>query len=279
MTKNTTTPVATTAGYRIEHPTLRDVLSDMRIPAGDPGPGDRVPQLDLELLDGGRLTLETLRDDGRPLLLIFGSLTCPVTESAAPGLQELHARYRDNVRVVIVEVREAHPGAHVAQPDTFAAKRETALLLREHHHLDGDLEIAVDDIDGSHHRAFGTRPSSAYLIDPDGTIRFRAHWSNLTKDIDDAIAEVLAGRDPSRPAVGGTMRAMAAMTGYADSAFHTAGPGALADTWRAAPPFAMMIAASKLLGFLPPRRRGPVVMGLLLIVAVAVAALVIVLLR
>jgi thiol-disulfide isomerase/thioredoxin len=264
----------TTTGndYRIERPTMRLVLSDMRIPASDPGPGDRVPHLDLELLDGGRLTVDALSDDGRPLLLVFGSLTCPVTESAVPGLQDLHERYGDKIRVVLIAVREAHPGARVGQPDTAQAKYETARLLRAHHGV--DFEVGVDDIDGTHHRTFGTRPSSAYLIDLDGTIQFRAHWSNLTGDIDDAIAATIAGRVPARSDLGGTVRAMAAMTGYADSAFRSAGPGAMSDTWRAAPPFGMMIVVSRLFGFLPARSRGAATMAILGGVSVAVAVVV-----
>jgi thiol-disulfide isomerase/thioredoxin len=259
-------------GYRIAHPTMRLVLSDMRISATDPGPGDQVPLLDIELLDGGRLTVDALRDDGRPLLLVFGSLTCPVTESAMPGLQDLHERYGDHIRVVLVTVREAHPGARVGQPDTAEAKHETARTLRAHHGV--GFEIGVDDIEGTHHRAFGTRPSSSYLIDPDGTIRFRAHWSNLTGDLDDAIKETIAGRALARPALGGTVRAMAAMTGYADSAFRSAGPGAMADTWRAAPPFGMMIMVSRLFGFLPTRVRGAATMVMLGVAALAVAVVV-----
>lgn len=127
------TATTTARGYRIEHPTMRLVLSDMRISATDPGPGDLVPQLDIELLDGSRLTVDALRDDGRPLLLVFGSLTCSVTESAAPGLQDLHERHRSHIRIVLVTVREAHPGAHVGQPETTEAKHETARLLRAHH--------------------------------------------------------------------------------------------------------------------------------------------------
>ena len=46
------------------------------------------------------------------------------------------------------------------------------------------------------------------------------------------------------------------MTGHAPNAFRTAGPGATLDTWKAAPPFGVMIAMSRLFGFLRPSRRG-----------------------
>ncbi len=52
---------------------------------------------------------------------------------------------------------------------------EPTTALRDHHRI--PFDVAIDDIDGTLHRAFGTRPSSAYLIDSSGTIVFRAHCS------------------------------------------------------------------------------------------------------
>lgn len=242
------------AGYRIEHPTMRIVLADMRVPASDPGPGDTAPPFTLLTTDGRTIDHDDLRRDGRPTLLVFGSLTCPITESAGDGLRQLHDRYGDRVRFVLVNVREAHPGALTPQPTTAEQKREHARRLGDHHRL--SFEIAVDDLDGSVHRAFGPRPSSAYLIDPSGEIVFRAHWSNVTAAIEEAVAAVAGGERPPRSDVGGTIRAMAAMTGHAPTAFATAGPGATRDTWKVAPPFGVMIAASRLFGFLHPSRRG-----------------------
>lgn len=261
------------ADYRIEHPSALDVLGDLRIPATDPGPGDRIPSFDLETVDGGRFASDEFDGRGRHVLLVFGSLTCPITESAGDGLVQLHRTYGDSVRFVVVNVREAHPGEHTPQPATIEAKTRHASRLREHHCM--DFEVAVDDVDGTVHRAFGTRPSSAYLIDPAGTIVFRAHWSNLTDELDAALAAVTNGRPIAKPAVGGTLRAMAKMTGHASTAFQSAGPGAMTDTWRAAPPFAAMIAISRLFGFLAKDRRGvPTMLTVGAAMALTVAAIV-----
>lgn len=241
-------------GYRFDHPTMRMVLADLHIPASDPGPGDAAPPFNVLTPDGRTIDHQDLRRDGRPTLLVFGSLTCPVTESAGDGLRGLHARYGDRVRFVLVNVREAHPGVLTPQPVTFEQKLEHARLLREHHCL--PFEVAADDIAGSVHRAFGPRPSSAYLLAPDGRIVFRAHWSNVNSEIERAVAAVADGGRPPKVDARGTVRAMAAMTGHAPTAFRTAGSGATLDTWRAAPPFGAMIAMSRLFGFLHPSRRG-----------------------
>lgn len=243
-----------THDYRIARPTLPVLLGDMRIPRSDPGPGDRVPSFVLPTTRGGRFSSDSIAEDGRPVLLVFGSLTCPITESAGPGLRRLHTRFGKFARFVLVTVREAHPGSLVGQPHTIEEKLRNARALEAHHGF--VFETAVDDIDGSLHRAFGTRPSSAYLIDRTGHILFRAHWSNATDALAEALTAAVDHRAPPRPTAGRTLSSMMRMTGYADDAFASAGRGALRDTWRAAPPFAVMIVTSRLFRFLPRGRRG-----------------------
>jgi peroxiredoxin len=262
--------------YRFEHPTIAMVLGDMRIPRSDPGPGDPIPAFTVVTTDGNTIDNADLRRDGRPTLLVFGSLTCPVTESAGDGLRELHTRYGDRVRFLLVNVREAHPGDATPQPRTEHEKLEHASRLKDHHRL--GFDVASDDLGGSLHRAFGPRPSSAYLVDPSGEITFRAHWSNVTPAIEEAVAAAAAGQRPPHPEVGQTIRAMAKMTGYAGQAFSRAGRGATRDTWKVAPPFAAMIAVSGLFGFLRPSGRGiPAVATLGAVMALAVVILVAVL--
>jgi len=262
------------AAYRIQHPTLPVLLRDMRIPATDPGPGDRAPVIDLPTTTGERLNAEALAADGRPLFLVFGSLTCPITEGAADGIKELHQRYGGLVRFVLVNVREAHPGALVPQPQSIEEKTAHAKALQRHHGF--DFDITVDDIDGTLHRSFGPRPSSAYLIAPSGTILFRAQWSNVTPTLEEAMAAVATGRRPPRADVRRTMHSVVQMAGHGQVSFATAGKGALRDTWRAAPPMAAMIQTSQLFSFLPRHRRGvPAVatilaLGLLAVTVVAV---------
>jgi hypothetical protein len=158
-----TTPERGTASNT---PRLRFSLGDMRIPARDPGPGDQVPTFDLPTTDGRRLSSEESAVDGRPVLLVLGSLTCPITQGAGAGIRDLHNRYGDRVRFVFVSVREAHPGAMVGQPGTMDEKLSNAALLKTHHGF--NFDVAVDDIDGTFHRSLGPRPSSAYTSTPPG---------------------------------------------------------------------------------------------------------------
>jgi len=223
--------------YRFKRLTLPIVLKDLRFDKADPGPGDRVPEFDLPTLGGGRFRSKDIANAG-PVLLIFGSITCPMTDNAAPGLNELYHRFGDRARFVLVNVREAHPGKAISQPETFEAKIAHAGQLRDLHGF--GFEVAVDDIDGSLHRAMGPKPNSAYVIGIDGTILFRAHWSNDTKALAEALDAVASGESPRVIQSGGVIRSMLRMLRNLAPVLDRAGSGAWADMWRVAPPLALL---------------------------------------
>jgi len=228
--------------YRFEHLAMSVVMRDMYFSKDEPGPGDRVPDFDLPTLGGGRFRSTDLGETG-PALLIFGSYTCPVTENAAPGLIELHGRFGDRVRFVMVDVREAHPGKAVPQPQTFDQKMAHAALLRDLHGF--EFEVAVDDIDGTLHRAVSPKQHSAYILGKDGTILFRAQWANDTKALAEALDPIAAGNAPRRSQSGGVVRPILRQLRNMAPVFDRAGGGAWSDMWRVAPPMAGMAFALK----------------------------------
>ena len=217
---------------------------------GDPGPGDRVPDFDLPTLGGGRFRSSDLDETG-PALLIFGSYTCPVTDSAAPGLNELYARFGDRVRFVMVDVREAHPGKAAPQPETLDEKMAHARQLRDLHGF--EFEVAVDDIDGTLHRALSPKPNSAYVLGKDGTILFRAQWANDTKALSEALDAIAASESPSRSQSGGVVWPILRQFPYMAPVLERAGGGAWSDMWRVAPPMAATAFALKVLRIRPPK--------------------------
>lgn len=221
---------------------------------GEPGPGDRVHAFDLETTDGGRLRSSDLAAQGRPAILVFGSRTCPVTESAAEGLRRLHAVYGHRARFVMVQVREAHPGGSIPQPKTPQEKLRHAVDLKSHHRL--PYEVAVDDLDGTLHRSLGSRPNSAYVIDPSGTILFRAHWANETKEIGKALSAIVSGKSPRLSQVTRTFHAVTQAVGYMSPVLSAAGRGARLDTWKVAPPMSIMMTLADFFFFLPRHQRG-----------------------
>ncbi len=234
--------------YGFKHLSMPVVLRDMYFNQDDPGPGDRVPDFDLPTLAGGRFRSADLAETG-PAILIFGSYTCPVTDSAAPGLNQLYARFGDRVRFVMVNVREAHPGKNVPQPQSMDQKMANAVKLRDLH--DFDFEVAVDDIDGTFHRALSPKPNSAYIVAEDGTILFRAQWANDTKALAEALEAITAGKALSRLQSRNLVRPMLKMLPYGVRVFDRSGKGAWLDMWRAAPPVAFLGFLFKTLGVGP----------------------------
>jgi thiol-disulfide isomerase/thioredoxin len=247
--EGTGVPAATAIGagrrYRFERLSFRAVLEDMRFGADAPGPGDRVPEFDLATVGSGRVRSRDPNATG-PMLLIFGSSTCPVTDSAAPGLTQLHRRFGERVRFVMVNVREAHPGASIPQPSTLGTKLAHAEHLRRLHGF--GFEVAVDDIDGALHRAMSPKPNSAYLIAVDGTILFRAHWASDTNGLAAALEAVTAGGVPHHGTSGGVLKAILRMLPHLPPVLDRAGRGAWADMWRVAPPLAAFALLLKILG-------------------------------
>lgn len=232
------------AQYRFTHLRIGHVLRDMFFRSQDPGPGDPMPRFDLPTTAQTRVRSSDLAA-GKPMLLVFGSVTCPVTDSASAGLRALHDEYGGRVRFVMINVREAHPGAAIPQPRDADEKLDHAATLRDLHGF--DFEVAVDDLDGSLHRALSPKPNSAYLVGSDGTILFRAHLANASGAIGAALADVTAKRPVRRPKSGGRMLPVMKSLRYMPAVFDRAGKGAWRDMWLVAPPMTAMVAMMKLL--------------------------------
>lgn len=238
--------------YRFERFSTALLIDDMTFGRQAPGPGDPVPAFDLPTLDGGRFRSDDL--GSMPVLLVTGSRTCPVTESAGPVLRRLHADFGGRVRFVLVNTREAHPGDVFGQPRTFEEKRDHATELRRHHDI--GFEVAVDDLDGRLHRALTPKPNSAYLLDPHGIIRYRAHWANDERGLRAALAHAARGRHSARGRSRGTIRPLLRAVGHLPGVVRFAGSRVERDVWLAAPPLALLGRLSRLFTWLPADRRG-----------------------
>lgn len=98
-----------------------------------------------------------------------------MTAGARPGLLRLWRHHRDEVALVTVYVREAHPGERIPHHRSFEEKlrraREWAVADRI------PWTVAVDGLGGEVHRRWGPLPNPAYLIDSTGRVAFRALWA------------------------------------------------------------------------------------------------------
>jgi tetratricopeptide (TPR) repeat protein len=152
-------------------------------PGGDSSPlvGKPAPDLVLRRAGGSAYPLAELR--GQPVLLVFGSLSCPLFRTSAPDLNALYDEYGERVAFRMVYMREAHPegeswestinireGIRVPAARTEAERAETADRCRAV--LDIPYEIALDSMAGEGEAAFEAFPSRAFVIDAEGSVTF-----------------------------------------------------------------------------------------------------------
>lgn len=217
--------------YRFDHFHLDALLGDLTFRSGKE-PGWQVPDFDLPTVTGGRVRKRDFMGN-RPVLLTFGSITDPMTASAAPVLKRLHRELGDAVAFVTVYVREVHPGDRIPQPRSAEWKMRHARMLRVRDGL--PWTVAVDDLAGTFHRALGSNSNAAYLMDPNGNVAFRTLWSNDERVLRDALLAVACGRSDHPfererwivPMLRGLTRL--------DQVVRTAGPVAVRDLRRATP--------------------------------------------
>lgn len=233
-------------------------MGDMRFSKSALSVGDTLPKFDLPTTSDVRFTNKDFIGV-RPVLLVTGSITCPMTASAMPDLKTLHAEFGDKVEFVMLTVREAHPGENFPQPDTNEAKLEHARALKEH--FDVPWTVAIDDVDGALHKALDGKPNDAYLIDAGGKVVFRSLWASDKKSLRQALESVSRGESPSKTQSTALMGPLVSSFPYISETMKLAGPQARRDLILGAPPMALMGAIASLFKSKNKRQREPVSHG------------------
>ncbi|HEY6272461.1 MAG TPA: redoxin domain-containing protein [Terriglobales bacterium] len=174
--------------YNYEHfsPEMFHELEHARF--SGPLAGESAPDFKGKTLNGDKVRLSDYR--GRKnVLLVFGSVTCPMTAASITALNELYDLVGGNeIEFLFIYVREAHPGEKIPAHDSVSDKTAAAKLLREEEDI--EMPILVDDLSGSIHRKYSRLPNPAFLIDRSGCVAFRSMWAN-PEELAAAIEELL----------------------------------------------------------------------------------------
>jgi tetratricopeptide (TPR) repeat protein len=173
-------------GFRVgEH-----AKADPGIAVGSPAPA--VGALDLRRLS-------------KPMVLVFGSYTCPKLRGSAADLKRLAEAYGAGVDFRLVYIREAHAesgawqstinvreGVDLAPARTLSEKQDhAAFCLRK---LDLPFAAVVDGMDGAAENAYQAWPSRLYLVGRDGKVAFETRLGEFDfrpAELDSAIRETL----------------------------------------------------------------------------------------
>lgn len=151
----------------------------IKLVANSPKRGDAAPDLTLASSDGSEEVKLSQFWKEKPLVLIFGSLTCDVSCEFSREILEIHRRFGEQVQLAYVYVREAHPkdGWVVAprysvidDPKTLAAR--IAAAARFETLTNYPFPILVDNLEDEAASRFGAWPNRFFVIETDGTIAF-----------------------------------------------------------------------------------------------------------
>lgn len=159
-------------------------LQRQEIGSQQPGPdlNAAAPDFTLQTLTGETVTLSKEIGE-KPVVLIFGNFTCGPFRSQAGNIEKFYNRYRDQAKIFLVYVREAHPqdgwwmnsnrriGIDPRQPQNNTERSEIAQTCRKH--LDLDVPFLVDTTDDVVGATYSGMPNRLYVIDTDGRIAFK----------------------------------------------------------------------------------------------------------
>lgn len=155
-----------------------------------PALGSTAPGIVLERLRGGQWRLTAQR--GRPVVLEFGSYTCPIFCGHTAAMERLAGQFPE-AAFLVVYVREAHPGERTRPHRTMDEKRRLADLVARTEGI--RREVLVDSVDGAVHRRWGAGYNSVFVLDAEGHVVVRRFWNEPT-DVSTALAVM---RDGLRP--------------------------------------------------------------------------------
>ena len=158
-----------------------------------PRVGEQAPEFELVDLGGNQVRLSAFR--GQPVVLEFGSYTCPIFSDRVPSMEQL-ARDHPEATFLVVYVREAHPGEHQSSHLSLADKRAAAHKLALEEAL--ARRVLVDTLDGQVHRSYGGAWNPIYVIGPRGRVVMRRAW-NEPREVADVLDALQQGREVNVP--------------------------------------------------------------------------------
>ena len=176
--------------------------------AKGPNVGDEAPDFELTDLDENTLSLSSLR--GKPVVIEFGSYTCPVFRRKVTALADLRSEYGDDVQWIMIYTLEAHPtdgrvapvntraGIEIPQHTSFEKRLECAKLCAEK--LDLKLHVLVDGYQNKVTDAYSGRPNRGYVLDAEGKVVSKQVWIEVgaTRTALDAILQRKDSDKPTR---------------------------------------------------------------------------------
>ena len=188
-------------------------LAEAKSPVSGPKRNEMAPDFTLpDVATGKNISLRDFRGMS-PVVLIFGSYTCPNFRSSAGALKALQAKYGAQARFLLIYIREAHAagdwqstrnereGVALPQAQALAEKQNHAVMCSRTLHL--PFQALLDGLDNKVESAYGAWPSRAFVIGIDGHVRYSTRLTELDFSVND-METALRSATGSRLAVKNT---------------------------------------------------------------------------
>ena len=172
--------------------------------------GQAAPDFDLATRDGSsRVRLSSLRG-GPPVVLVFGSYTCPPFRREMPAVRKVYAEYKERAAFYFVYIEEAH--AHDVWPLVSNAKANivfgTARDAGERVSVAGlcakelkvEFPVLVDDMQNGAADLYTAWPTRMYVVDANGKIAYKSRpgpFGFEAAGLGEALARLASAPKPS----------------------------------------------------------------------------------
>jgi hypothetical protein len=159
--------------------------------------GDTVPDFKLFTVEGDSVVLSKVLSDGKPVLLVGGSYTCPLYRNHVDDLNDIVTLFGDQIHTYVIYTVEAHPQApekspysgtvwnpnqntkdniFYSEPVYYKDRKDLASIMIANTKV--SAETLLDGPCNLWWETFAYAPNPAFLIKPDGTIYEKQGWFN-----------------------------------------------------------------------------------------------------
>jgi hypothetical protein len=143
--------------------------------------GRLAPSFTLRAADGsGEVSLADYHGK-KPVVLVFGSYTCPLFRNHVDELNAAYDRYKDRAEFFLIYLREAHPAEQGQIPgneelgliwDPQSLEERSQMAERCAADLGFKMRVLVDDMQDRTSQKFEAAPTRLCVIAPDGEFAY-----------------------------------------------------------------------------------------------------------
>lgn len=161
--------------------------------------GATVPDFKLYGLNGDSIILSNELAANKPVVLIAGSLTCPIFRNKVNTINQVIATYGSAIKVFVIYTIEAHPtdtsvyfgyvnvttqnnnqGVLFPPPATYGDRKQMVDTMSAWCSL--NAPVFIDGPCNQWWNTFGPAPNNAYIISPSGVVLKKHGWFDKSPD-------------------------------------------------------------------------------------------------